>query len=113
MYNAILADFAYDTTRTTRAARMLDRMLNEAGIPDAYPALRRLIEGNTVLVAGSGPSLDESFDTLARHAGSAVLIAADTAAKPLVDSRHHAARHCNRPGRRRRVPRGGLQAGPS
>ncbi len=85
MYNAILADFAYDTTRDDKSARTLDRMLDEAGMPDAYPALRKLIEGNTVLVAGSGPSLDESFDTLARHAGPAVLIAADTAVKPLVD----------------------------
>lgn len=85
MYNAILADFAYDAARDDKSARMLGRMLDEAGMPDAYPALRRLIEGNTVLVAGSGPSLDESFDTLARHADAAVLIAADTAVKPLVD----------------------------
>lgn len=85
MYGAILADFAYDTARDYESARMLDRMLDEAGIPDAYPALRRLIKGETVLVAGSGPSLDESFETLARHADTAVLIAADTAAKPLVD----------------------------
>ena len=85
MYNAILADFAYDAARDDKSARMLDRMLDEAGMPDAYPALRGLIEGNTVLVAGSGPSLDESFDTLARHADTAVLIAADTAVKPLVD----------------------------
>ncbi|MDE0091615.1 MAG: DUF115 domain-containing protein [Thaumarchaeota archaeon] len=85
MYNAILADFAYDTTRDDKSARTLDRILDEAGVPDAYPALRKLIKGETVLVAGSGPSLDESLDTLARHADTAVLIAADTAAKPLVD----------------------------
>lgn len=85
MYNAILADFAYDAARDDKSARMLGRMLDEAGMPDAYPALRRLIEGNTVLVAGSGPSLDESLDTLARHTDTAVLIAADTAVKPLVD----------------------------
>lgn len=85
MYDAILADFAYDAARDDKSARMLGRMLDEAGMPDAYPALRRLIEGSTVLVAGSGPSLDESFDVLARHADTAVLIAADTAVKPLVD----------------------------
>lgn len=85
MYGAILADFAYDTARDDRSARMLDRMLDEMDMPDAYPALHRLIKGETALVAGAGPSLDESFETIARHAGSAVLIAADTAAKPLVD----------------------------
>ena len=85
MYNAILADFAYDTAKDDKSARMLDRMLDEMEMPDAYPALRKLIKGKTILVAGSGPSLDESFEALAKHAGSAVLIAADTAAKPLVD----------------------------
>lgn len=85
MYGAILADFAYDTARDDKSARMLDRMLDGAGMPDAYPALRRMIRGKTVMVAGAGPSLDGSFETIARHAGSAVLIAADTAAGPLAD----------------------------
>lgn len=85
MYDAILSDFAYDAARDDKSARMLNRMLDEMGMPDAYPALRRMIKGKTVLVAGAGPSLDESFETLARHVGSAVLIAADTAARPLAD----------------------------
>lgn len=81
MYDSILVEFGYDECEDRRSARLLDRILRGS---DAYESVRRRVRGKTVFVVGAGPSLQGALGALAAYGDRAVLIAADTAVKPLI-----------------------------
>ena len=81
-YGRIAAEFGYDPRQDRRAAEHLDDILDR---PPDVVRLANIIRGKTVLCAGSGPSLVESIDTL-RNTQDITLIAADSAALPLVQN---------------------------
>jgi len=83
-YDSILEEFGYDREQDRRSARLLDDMI--AG-PDMYDLVCEEIRGRLVFVVGAGPSLDRSMRCIARHRARAIVIAADTAVKPLMQAR--------------------------
>lgn len=81
MYCAILEEFGYDKAEDMRSARLLDGILRG---PDVYESTRVKVRDKTVFVVGAGPSLQRALDALAKYRDYAVMIAADTAVKPLM-----------------------------
>lgn len=84
MHREMSSEFGYDIKSDTASARKLERILQDARVPDAYDALHDAIAGNVAFVVGAGPSLAGAFDTLARYSDTATIISADTAVKHLV-----------------------------
>lgn len=81
-YARIVDEFGYDPEQDRRAAEYLDDILDT---PPDLNILSGLIHGKTVICVGSGPSLMESIEML-RHTQNSTLIAADSAAVPLVQN---------------------------
>ena len=80
-YKEIAVEFGYNMRLDYEAGIILDSIL------DAIPGkkLASLITGNTVFVIGAGTSLNTSMPVLKKFKG-AIRIAADSAAKPLLES---------------------------
>lgn len=78
-YRSIASEFGYSPQEDSRAAALLDGMLQ--GPPDTG-RLRNIISGRTVVCAGAGASLLESLPHIGRS--SASCIAADSALPPLL-----------------------------
>lgn len=79
-YRKILQDFGYDRKKDRDAALLLDSILKKQ-----YPVskLKKLIFRKTVFVIGSGPSLQNSINTIKKFKNT-VIICADSALKPLL-----------------------------
>lgn len=83
VYRSICEEFRYDPRYDGASAYILDGLLRRR-IRRAYNAAQRMIHGKTVLVAGAGPSLHRSINLIAKYRDVTTVIAADTAAKPLI-----------------------------
>lgn len=80
-YLGIVREFGYSRQLDYEAGIILDSVLGRT-VPDHV--LARLISGKTVFVAGAGDSLGTAISVLKRFRGT-VTIAADSAAKPMVE----------------------------
>ena len=78
-YRRIASEFGYSPQEDSRAAALLDGMLQD---PPDTRRLRDIISGRTVVCAGAGASLLESLPHIGRS--SAACIAADSALPPLL-----------------------------
>ncbi|MGY5150232.1 MAG: 6-hydroxymethylpterin diphosphokinase MptE-like protein [Candidatus Nitrosopumilus sp. bin_68KS] len=81
-YSDILKEFNYSEKKDVESAVKLNSLLKKS---DAIEKIIQLIQGNTVFVIGSGPSLSTAIPRLRKYRES-IKIAADSALKPLVDN---------------------------
>ncbi len=81
-YSDILKEFNYSEKKDSESAMVLNSLLKKS---NTIEKIIRLIEGNTVFVIGSGPSLSTSIPRLKKY-GKSIKIAADSALKPLVEN---------------------------
>ncbi|WP_048114962.1 6-hydroxymethylpterin diphosphokinase MptE-like protein [Nitrosopumilus adriaticus] len=81
-YSDILKEFNYSEKKDSESAIVLNSLLKKS---NTIEKIIRLIEGNTVFVIGSGPSLSTSIPRLKKY-GKSIKIAADSALKPLVEN---------------------------
>ena len=81
-YSDILKEFNYSEKKDSESAIVLNSLLKKS---NTIEKIIRLIEGNTVFVIGSGPSLSTSIPRLKKYRKS-IKIAADSALKPLVEN---------------------------
>jgi len=81
-YFSILKEMNYSEKKDKESALILDSILKKT---DAIEKVREIIQGNTVFVIGSGPSLSIAIPKLKKLKKS-IKIAADSSLKPLVDN---------------------------
>jgi len=81
-YYDILKEFNYSEKKDIESAIQLNSILKKSNINEK---IIRLIEGKTVLVVGSGPSLSSAIPKLKKYKKS-IKIAADSSLKPLVEN---------------------------
>jgi len=81
-YFSILKEMDYSEKKDKESALVLDSILKKT---DAIEKVREIIQGNTVFVIGSGPSLSIAIPKLKKLEKS-IKIAADSSLKPLVDN---------------------------
>ena len=81
-YFSILKELNYSEKKDKESALILDSILKET---DTIKKIRKLIEGKTIFVIGSGPSLSSAIPKLKKLEKS-IKIAADSSLKPLVDN---------------------------
>ena len=81
-YYDILKEFNYSEKKDIESAIQLNSILKKSNIDKK---IIRLVEGKTVLVIGSGPSLSSAIPKLKKHKKS-IKIAADSSLKPLVEN---------------------------
>ena len=81
-YFSILKELNYSQKKDKESALILDSILQKT---DTIKKIERLIQGKTVFVIGSGPSLSFAISKLKKLKKS-VKIAADSSLKPLVDN---------------------------
>lgn len=81
-YSDILIEFNYDEKKDREAATILDKILNKSKTNEK---IRDLIQGKTVLVIGSGPSLSLAIPRL-KKLKKQIKIAADSSLKPLLQN---------------------------
>jgi len=81
-YHDILKEFNYSEKKDIESAIQLNSILKKSNIDKK---IIRLVEGKTVLVIGSGPSLSSAIPKLKKHKKS-IKIAADSSLKPLVEN---------------------------
>jgi len=82
-YSEILKEFNYDEKKDRKSALLLDTILEESNVDTK---IINLIKGKTVLVIGSGPSLQQAIPKLKNHK-KVVKIAADSSIKLLVENK--------------------------
>jgi len=82
-YSEILKEFNYDEKKDRESALLLDAVLEES---DVDTKIINLIKGKTVLVIGSGPSLQQAIPKLKNYK-KVVKIAADSSIKLLVENK--------------------------
>ncbi len=78
-YFSILKELDYKEKKDKEATLILDSILKKT---DSSEKVRKLIEGKTVFVIGSGPSLSCAIPKLKKS----IKIAADSSLKPLIDN---------------------------
>jgi hypothetical protein len=81
-YFSILKEMDYSEKKDKESALVLDSILKKT---DAIEKVREIIQGNTVFVIGSGPSLSIAIPKLKKLKKS-IKIAADSSLKPLIDN---------------------------
>ena len=81
-YFSILKEMDYSEKKDKESALILDSILKKT---DAIEKVREIIQGNTVFVIGSGPSLSIAIPKLKKLKKS-IKIAADSSLKPLIDN---------------------------
>lgn len=81
-YSEILKEFNYDEKKDRESALLLDAILEKS---DVDTKIINLVKGKTVLVIGSGPSLQKAIPKLKNHK-KVVKIAADSSVKVLVEN---------------------------
>ena len=81
-YFSILQELNYSEKKDKESALILDSILKKT---DTIKKIRKLIEGKTIFVIGSGPSLSIAIPQLKKLEKS-IKIAADSSLKPLVDN---------------------------
>ena len=81
-YFSILKELNYSEKKDKESALILDSILKKT---DTIKKIRKLIEGKTIFVIGSGPSLSIAIPKLKKLEKS-IKIAADSSLKPLVDN---------------------------
>ena len=77
-YFSILKEMNYSEKKDKESALVLDSILKKT---DAIEKIREIIQGNTVFVIGSGPSLSIAIPKLKKLKKS-IKIAADSSLKP-------------------------------
>ena len=81
VYEAILADFGFDRTADERVRDVL------AGLAEPFDLARLDVTGETVVIAGAGPSLESDLDSLSDEMPSdGAVFAASTAADRLAEA---------------------------
>ena len=81
-YFSILKELNYSEKKDKESALILDSILKKT---DTIKKIRKLIEGKTIFVIGSGPSLSIAIPKLKKLKKS-IKIAADSSLKPLIDN---------------------------
>ena len=81
-YFSILKELNYSEKKDKESALILDSILKKT---DTIKKIKKLIEGKTIFVIGSGPSLSSAIPKLKKLEKS-IKIAADSSLKPLVDN---------------------------
>jgi uncharacterized Rossmann fold enzyme len=81
-YFSILKELNYSEKKDKESALILDSILKKT---DTIEKIKKLIEGKTIFVIGSGPSLSIAIPKLKKLEKS-IKIAADSSLKPLVDN---------------------------
>ena len=81
-YFSILKELNYTEKKDKESAAILDSILKKT---DTIEKIREIIQGKTVFVIGSGPSLSSAIPKLKKLKKS-IKIAADSSLKPLVDN---------------------------
>ena len=81
-YFAILKEMNYSEKKDKESALILDSILKKT---DSIEKVREIIQGNTVFVIGSGPSLSIAIPKLKKLKKS-IKIAADSSLEPLIDN---------------------------
>ena len=81
-YFSILKEFNYSEKKDKDSATILDSILKKT---DTIEKVRGIIQGKTVFVIGSGPSLSRAIPKLKKLKKS-IKIAADSSLKPLIDN---------------------------
>ena len=81
-YFTILKEMNYSEKKDKESALILDSILKKT---DAIEKVREIIQGNTVFVIGSGPSLSIAIPKLKKLKKS-IKIAADSSLEPLIDN---------------------------
>jgi len=81
-YFTILKEINYSEKKDKESALILDSILKKT---DTIEKIKKLIEGKTIFVIGSGPSLSIAIPKLKKLEKS-IKIAADSSLKPLVDN---------------------------
>jgi len=81
-YFSILKELNYSEKKDKESAAILDSILKKT---DTIEKIRELIQGKTVFVIGSGPSLSIAIPKLKKLKKS-IKIAADSSLKPLIDN---------------------------
>jgi len=81
-YVSILKELNYSRKKDKESALILDSILKKT---DTIEKIRKLIQGKTVFVIGSGPSLSIAIPKLKKLKKS-IKIAADSSLKPLIDN---------------------------
>ena len=81
-YFSILKELNYSEKKDKESALILDSILKKT---DTIKKIRKLIEGKTIFVIGSGPSLSSAIPKLKKLEKS-IKIAADSSLKPLIDN---------------------------
>jgi len=81
-YFSILKEMNYSEKKDKESALILDSILKKT---DTIEKIKKLIEGKTIFVIGSGPSLSIAIPKLKKLEKS-IKIAADSSLKPLVDN---------------------------
>ena len=82
-YSEILTKFEYDKCKDIKAAILLDSMLKKS---NAGVKIQKMINENTVLVIGSGPSLLSAIPQLKKYKKT-IKIAADSSLKLLAENK--------------------------
>ncbi len=81
-YFTILKEMNYSEKKDKESALILDSILKKT---DSIEKIREIIQGNTVFVIGSGPSLSIAIPKLKKLKKS-IKIAADSSLEPLIDN---------------------------
>ena len=81
-YFSILKELNYTEKKDKESAAILDSILKKT---DTIEKIREIIQGKTVFVIGSGPSLSSAIPKLKKLKKS-IKIAADSSLKPLIDN---------------------------
>ena len=81
-YFSILKELNYSEKKDKESAAILDSILKKT---DTIEKIREIIQGKTVFVIGSGPSLSSAIPKLKKLKKS-IKIAADSSLKPLIDN---------------------------
>ena len=84
-YFSILKEMNYSEKKDKESALILDSILKKT---DAIEKVREIIQGNTVFVIGSGPSLSSAIPKLKKlkKLKKSIKIAADSSLEPLIDN---------------------------
>ncbi|HID25142.1 MAG TPA: DUF115 domain-containing protein, partial [Thermoplasmata archaeon] len=78
-YETILQEFGYSLEEDSKAAAVLDNLLDGKKMGDIHHYLKKNIAGKDVVVCGAGPSLLKALDTHMELIQKRVLITADGA----------------------------------
>ena len=81
-YLSILKELKYSEKKDKESAIILDSILKKT---KDIEKVEKLVQGNTVFVIGSGPSLSFAIPKLKKFKKS-IKIAADSSLKPLIDN---------------------------